>query len=161
MKKRYKFTLSKWYYVLFALAMLILAAAETLNVLKLIGVGKMQSYNFPLDIVACVIMPIIAFAIASFVFFSGYTLTDVGVRLNLGIIFTTIRYDAIVKLRRDADKTIMIMYYQAAVKDSNSQVPAWQVKQINIKPQYYDEFASLITERCSAEYDIVDRADKQ
>ena len=161
MKKRYKFTLSKWYYVLFTLAMLILAAAEIVNVLKLIGVGKMQSYNYPLDITACVIMPIIALFIISFIFFSGYTFTEEGIRINLGIIFTTVKYGDIVRLRRDADKTIMIMYYQIAVKDNNAPAPAWQVKQINIKPLYYDEFASLITSRCGADYDIVEKTDKQ
>ena len=85
MKKRYKFILSKWYYLLFAAAAIALTAAETVNILRLCNVGNMQSYNYPLDITACVIMPLLTAMIASFVFCSGYTLTDSGVRVNLEI----------------------------------------------------------------------------
>ncbi len=122
----------------------------------------MQSHNYPLDIAACVIMPLLTALIASFVFCSGYTLTDSGVKINLGIFITSIPYDSIVRLRRDEGKTIMIMYYASAIKDKTGDaVAAWQVKQINIKPQYYDEFASTITDRCNAEYDVVERGGKK
>lgn len=162
MKKRYKFILSKWYYLLFAAAAIALTAAETVNILRLCNVGNMQSYNYPLDITACVIMPLLTAMIATFVFCSGYTLTDSGVRVNLGIFFTSIPYEHILRLRRDEGKTIMIMYYAAAVKDKTDEaVPAWQVKQINIKPQLYDEFAAAITDKCNAEYDVVETGVKK
>lgn len=160
MKKRYAYTFSVAYHVLAATLVIILSASFIVNVLKLTQTGNLRSYNVPLDITACVALPVMALLTAAFIWGSGYTFSDKKLYINLGPVVRGIDYADIVKVRRNEEKTILIVYYFSPVKEDGDERPAWKVEKINIRPAYYDDFASALVKLSDrAEYDIVTKED--
>ena len=70
-KKRYVYQLHPLYHVLAALIVIITLAAFIVNVLRLCEAGGLRSYDHPLDITACVVLPLLAALGASMVWGSG------------------------------------------------------------------------------------------
>lgn len=142
------------FHLIAALMIIIVAAAFVVNVLKLAEVGSMRSYNHPLDITACVILPLIAACAAVFVWGSGYTFGKNALFVNIGFAVKKIPYDRILKLRSDEKRSALALYYALTVTENGA--PAVRGEMIRINPELFDEFAKTATSLAKkAEYEIV------
>lgn len=151
-KKRYVYQLHPLYHVLAALIVIITLAAFIVNVLRLCEAGGLRSYDHPLDITACVVLPLLAALGASMVWGSGYTLGKKALYINLGPFVKALSYDNILKLRSDEARTALAIYY-AVPKGEEEGVRGEMVR---IKREKYDEFAKSVSALSKrAEYEIV------
>ena len=145
------------YSILAALIDIIMLAALVVNVLRLADAAGMTSYNHPLDITACVVLPLAAAFLSSFVWGSGYTLGKGALYINLGVFVKKIPYDNIVKMRSDEARSALAMYYLISLPKGAEEAEACvKGEMIRIKREKYDEFAKAVTKLSKrAEYEIV------
>lgn len=151
------------YHVLAALIVIIMLAAFIVNVLRLADAAGLTSYNHPLDITACVVLPLAAAALALFVWGSGYTFGKSALYVNLGPFVKKIAYETILKMRSDEGRTALAMYYAACLPAQGEQAEAAvKGEMIRIKREQYDEFARQVTKRAKrAEYEIVRKEEEE
>lgn len=162
-KKRYFYLLHPVYHILTAAIDIILLAAFIVNILRLTQAGEFVSYNYPLDITAAVVMPVLAALLSSFVWGSGYTLGRDGLYINIGIYIRKIPYDNILKLRSDEVRSALAIYYGTNIKAALPEEQEAVVKgeMIRIKKDLYDKFAKEVTRRSPrAEYEIVTKEEE-
>ncbi|MGN0771189.1 MAG: hypothetical protein ACI4MI_01200 [Christensenellales bacterium] len=147
MKNTFRYKTNTWIAVSATTLSIILLVCAVVNVLRLCGVRNMQSYNYTLDIVATIICTIMPIIMLGMVFGSAYTLTDKGVRCNMGLFCYTVRYEDILLMRQDSDKTILILYVKTDKKgqvvDSNSGIQA-NIIQINVDKKHFDAIIERI-----------------
>lgn len=78
---------------------------------------------------------------------SAYTLTERGIRCNIGVFFHTISYQDVLLIRQDSDKTVLILYIkttkQGQVVDSRSGIQA-NILQVNVDKRHFDAVIDAI-----------------
>jgi len=137
---------------------IILVVCAVVNILRLCGVFG-QSYNFPLDITATVICLVAPIIFNLCVWCSFYLITDSGIRCNIGLVPTTIKYEDILLMRQDSERTILLVYVKTDgrgnVYDEDSQLRA-DIVQISTHPGYFDDFIQAIkTHNSGTIYEIL------
>ncbi|MGN0760552.1 MAG: hypothetical protein ACI4MV_01260 [Christensenellales bacterium] len=147
MKTTFRYKPNAWIAVSSTVLSIILLVCAIVNVLRLCGVRNMQSYNYPLDIIAtviCVVMPVLLLVM---IYGSAYTLTERGIRCNIGVFFHTISYQDVLLIRQDSDKTVLILYIkttkQGQVVDSRSGIQA-NILQVNVDKKHFDAVIDAI-----------------
>ena len=147
MKTTFRYKPNAWIAATSTVLSIILLVCAIVNVLRLCGVRNMQSYNYTLDIIAtiiCVVMPTI---LLSMIYLSAYTLTERGIRCNIGVFFHTLSYQDILLIRQDSDKTVLILYIktskQGQVVDSRSGIEA-NILQVNVDKRHFDAIIDAI-----------------
>lgn len=146
MKKRYILKTKLWIKICSIVITIILAVCALVNILRLAGVGG-QSYNYPLDITATVICIVAPILLNICVFGSYYRICDSGIKCTIGLVPTTIKYEDILLIRQDSDRTVLLIYVKTdgrgMVTDEDAHIQA-DIVQINTNTNYFDDFVQAI-----------------
>ncbi|MDE5655141.1 MAG: hypothetical protein K2I46_05980 [Clostridia bacterium] len=141
MKKFYPFKQKSWIYILSILAIIILIIFMIVKILSVAGVGNLVSYHHTEDIVAIVIMGVVAIILAIFVFLCGLSLGKNHVFYVMGFLVERIKYEDIIVVNMDTAGEFMLIYYKVKrrgmVKDKKTGLNA-DVIMVNCKNQYFD-----------------------
>ena len=151
MVKSFMIKQKTWIYIVASALLIILLASIIVNVLAIFNIANMMSQYLPLDIVATIIMAIVAAIIALFIFGSRYVVNENGVTRYIGFLKESIKYDDIYLMRTNSSKTVLLLYVRAEdektaqVKDEISNLSA-NITQIFIPTSKVDEFINCVKE---------------
>ena len=141
MKKFYPFKLKSWIYVLSILAIIILIIFMIVKILSVAGAGNLKSYHHTEDILAAVIMGVVAIILALFVFLYGLRLSKNYVYYVMGLLVERVKYEDIITINMDTAGEFMLIYYKVKkrgmVKDVKTGINA-DVILVKCKSQYFD-----------------------
>ena len=142
MKKFYSFKQKSWIYILSILAIIILLIFMIVKILGVAGVGNLVSYHHTEDIVAAIIMAVVAALVSIFVFLCGLSLGKNHVYYVMGFLVEKIKYEDIIVINMDAGGEYMLIYYKVKkrgmVKDAKTGINA-DVIFVNCNDKYFDE----------------------
>ncbi len=109
----------------------------------------MRSQYLPLDIVASIVMVLVAGILTYFVFFSRYVVTEQGITRYIGFLKEDVKYEDIYLMRVNSEKTLLLIYVKAdneasaQIKDESSSLSA-NLVQIFIQQSQMDEFINAV-----------------
>ncbi len=151
MVKKFKIKQKLWIYILTCALLIILCASSIVNLLALCEVGNFNSQFPPLDIVATIIMILVAITLTYFVFFSRYVVDQNGITRYIGFLKEQVNYEDIYLVRVDSKKTMLLLYVKAdddqkaQIKDEDSKLYA-NLVQIFISKEMVDDFINAVKE---------------
>lgn len=149
MVKQFKIKQKLWIYILTSALLIILCASTIVNLLAIFNVGNMRSQYLPLDIVASIVMVLVAGILTYFVFFSRYVVTEQGITRYIGFLKEDVKYEDIYLMRVNSEKTLLLIYVKAdneasaQIKDESSSLSA-NLVQIFIQQSQMDEFINAV-----------------
>ena len=149
MKKSFTIKQKIWVYLVAGALLITLLASIIVNLLAIFNVGNMRSQYLPLDIVATIVMVLVAVALGLFIFGSRYIVEEKDITRYIGFLKESIKYEDIYLMRTNSSKTILLLYVKAEdeataqVKDEVSNLSA-NITQIFIPSTKIDEFISCV-----------------
>ena len=150
MRKFYNFKQKPRIYIVTVLANIILIIFMIVNILKVCGVGNLESFHHIEDILATVIAGIVVVVLSLAVFLCGLSFTDKRIVYILGFLATKIDYEDLVVIRQDTEGKFLLLYYKTKgkgmVKDNVSGISA-DVVQVSCNPSRFDEIIALIKKK--------------
>ena len=142
MKKFYPFKQKSWIYALSILAIIILVIFMIVKILGVAGAGNLVSYHHTEDIVAAVIMGVVALLLSIFVFVCGLSLGKNHVYYVMGFMVEKVKYEDIIVINMDAAGEFMLIYYKVKkrgmVKDEKTGLNA-DVIYVNCNKDHFDD----------------------
>ncbi len=166
MKKRYTLKTKLWIKISSIVISIILVVCAVVNILRLCNVLG-QSFNYPLDITATIICLVAPIVFNLCVWGSFYRISDKGIQCTIGLVPTTIKYEDILLIRQDSERTILLIYVKTEgrgmVTDEDSHLAA-DIIQINTASNCFDDFIQAIkAHNRDAIYEILpmQKADKK
>lgn len=165
MKKFYPFKQKTWIYILSILAIIILLIFMIVKILGVAGAGNLVSYHHTEDIVATVIMGVVAILLSVFVFLCGLRLGKNHVFYVTGFLVERIKYEDIIVINMDTAGEFMLIYYKVKrrgmVKDNKTGINA-DVIMVNCKKQYFDNIIDgLRAKQPSLVVEFITKGDKK
>ena len=139
--KSFKLIFSRYIYIFAIITMLIAIYTLLYNFLKIFNIASLPPFQPLIDILSIVIALIIIFIVLYSLLYTRFIFREDKLVFHLSIFFITVPFEYFLLLRRDVKTGLMLLYYNAPIKDKEENI---KYLVVNIKESNRDIFAETV-----------------